>query len=163
MQEAENNMRNIREVRKTDLDRIREIVSTGLRKCVLESEEHFDFLYTEICNILDNLSEDKDSSLFWVIEQNNFILGVISIQKYWNISTMFIDPEYHRSGIGRELLTQAIDYCKDRSPKGCLMLNSSNHAAPFYRKMGFTQTGNPRDLPGGCIPFEYQYKNEIYG
>lgn len=153
-------MRKIRQAQKSDLDRIQEIVSAGLRQCVLHADEHFEPLYTEICKDVDWALENNDRSFFWITEAGDSILGVVLVKDFWNLSMLFVDPDHHRSGIARQLLSRAIDHCKDKSPKGCLMLNSSNHAASFYRKMGFTQTAEPRDLPGGCVPFKYKYEQE---
>lgn len=82
---------------------------------------------------------------------------MVLVKEYWNLAVLFVDPEQHCSGIGRDLIASVINSCKGRSPKGCLRLNSSDHAVPFYKKMGFTQTGSGADKPGGCVPFEYKF------
>ena len=121
-------MRKIRQAQKKDLNRIQEIISSGLRQCVLDSPEHFDPLYTEICKDLEWALDNEENSLLWLSEEGNLIVGVVLVKGFWNLSIMFVDPERHCSGVARELLTRVIDHCRDRSPKGCLRLNSSNHA-----------------------------------
>ncbi len=150
-------MRHIREAKETDLDEIRKIVSSAIRQCVTDSNEHYEFLYTNVCSSLDEWIENKDKSLFLVCEDGDSVLGVALVKEYWNFAVLFVDPEQHRSGVGRDLVASVINSCKHRSPKGCLRLNSSNHAAPFYKEMGFKQTGSAIDRPGGCVPFEYNY------
>ena len=150
-------MRHIREAKKTDFDKIRKIVSSAIRECVTDSAEHYEFLYKDVCSSLDWWIENKDRSLLLVCEDGDSVLGVALVMEYWNFAVLFVDPERHRSGVGRELVVSVINSCKDRSPKGCLRLNSSNHAVPFYKAMGFTQTGSAIDRPGGCVPFEYNY------
>ena len=150
-------MRHIRQAKETDFDKIRKIVSSAIRQCVTDSKEHQEFLFTDVCTSLDSWLENKDASLLLVCEDGGSVLGVALVREYWNFSTLFVDPQRHRSGIGRDLVASVINSCKHRSPKGCLRLNSSNHAVPFYKKMGFIQTGSAIDRPGGCVPFEYNY------
>ncbi len=150
-------MRHIRDAKETDFDKIRKIVSSGIRECVTDSNEHYEFLYADVCSTLDWWIENKDRSLLLVCEDGEDVLGVAFVKEYWNFAALFVDPEQHRSGVGRDLVASVINSCKCRSPKGCLRLNSSNHAVPFYKKMGFTQTGDAIDKPGGCVPFEYNY------
>ena len=150
-------MRHIREAKETDFNKIRKIVSSAIRECVTDSNEHYEFLYTDVCSSLDWWIENKDRSLLLVCEDGDSVLGVALVKEYWNFAVLFVDPEQHRLGVGRALVARVINSCKHRSPKGCLRLNSSNQAVPFYKKMGFTQTGSAIDRPGGCVPFEYSY------
>ena len=150
-------MRHIRQAKETDFDKIRKIVSSAIRQCVTDSNEHHEFLYTDVCSSLDWWLENKDKSLLLVCEDGDSVLGMALVREYWNFSALFVDPQQHRSGVGRDLVASVINSCKHRSPKGCLRLNSSNHAVPFYKAMGFTQTGSAIDRPGGCVPFEYNY------
>ena len=150
-------MRQIREAKESDLDKIRKIVSSAIRECVTDSDEHYEFLYKDVCRSLDWWLENKDSSLFLVCQDGDSVLGVALVREFWNFAVLFVDPQQHRSGVGRDLVESVINSCKGQSPKGCLRLNSSNHAAPFYKEMGFTQTGSAIDRPGGCVPFEYNY------
>ena len=94
-------MRKIRPAEKSDLKQIQQIISSGLRKCVLHSDEHFDPLYTEICNDLDWALENQTRCLFWVAEEDDTIQGVVMVKEFWNLSAMFVDPACHRTGIAR--------------------------------------------------------------
>ncbi len=114
-------------------------------------------MYADVCSGLDWWVDNKDRSVLLVCEDGDSVLGVAFVKEYWNFAALFIDPQYHRSGVGRDLVASVIKACKHRSPKGCLKLNSSNHAAPFYKKMGFKQTAEPIDKPGGCVPFRYDF------
>ena len=44
-------MRHIRQAEETDLDRIRKIVSSAIRQCVTDSNEHHEFLYTALQDV----------------------------------------------------------------------------------------------------------------
>ncbi len=79
------------------------------------------------------------------------------VKDYWNLASLFVLPEFQGQGIASNLVSAALAVCRGKSPKGKVKLNSSTFAAEFYRKYGFQQIGDPRDLPGGCIPYEYGF------
>ena len=149
-------MRHIREAKETDLDKIRKIVLSAICRCVTDSNEHQEFLYKDVCSGLEWWLENKDNSLFLVCAEDDSVLGMALVREFWNFSALFVNPQHHRLGVGRDLVESVIESCRGRSEKGCLRLNSSNHAAGFYRKMGFVQIGDAIDRPGGCVPFEYK-------
>ncbi|MHC4636775.1 MAG: GNAT family N-acetyltransferase [Planctomycetota bacterium] len=150
-------MWHIREGKETDLDEIRQIISSAIRQCVTDSDEHYEFLYSDVCCNLDWWIDNKERALLLVCEQDDSILGMAFVKEFWNFAALFVDPKQLRSGVGRDLVTSVITNCKHRSPKGCLMLNSSSYAAPFYKKMGFVQTGDAINRPGGCVPFKLMF------
>ena len=150
-------MRHIRQGKEADFDKIRQVMSSAIRQCVADTDEHYEFLYSDACNSLDWWIENKDSALLLVCEQGDSILGMALVKEFWNFAALFVDPKQHRSGVGRNLIASVITNCKHRSPKGCLMLNSSNYAVAFYENMGFAQTGDAIDRPGGCVPFKLTF------
>lgn len=97
----------------------------------------------------------RPSILKYVVDGR--IGGVVLVKKYWNLSNLFVLPTLQRRGIGRQLLETALAGCRDRSPKGKVMVNSSTVAVEFYKAMGFVQTGPGVDRPGGCVPLEYSF------
>jgi GNAT superfamily N-acetyltransferase len=74
-----------------------------------------------------------------VAEVNNIIVGCgISITHRhvsW-LGTIIVLPEYRRQGIGKELTTHLMEYCRG---KGCTtqLLTASEMGEPIYRKLGF--------------------------
>lgn len=150
-------MRYVRQGKETDFDEIRQVISSAIRQCITDSDEHYEFLYSNVCSNLDWWIENRDRALLLVSVQGDSILGMVFVREFWNLTALFVDPKQHRLGVGCDLVTSVINSCKHRSPKGCLQLNSSNYAAAFYRKMGFVQTGNAINKPGGCIPFKLMF------
>ena len=69
-----------------------------------------------------------------------------------HISLFFVNPGFHRRGIGRALFEAMLRH----SPAGRLTVNSSPYAAEIYRRLGFTDTA-PEQLQNGIryIPMEY--------
>jgi GNAT superfamily N-acetyltransferase len=153
-----NDKRVIREAKEADLEKIRRVVSSAIRRCVTDCDEHYNSIYSDVCVSLDWWTENKCNALLLVCRQGDSILGMAYVKEFWNFAALFVAPELHRRGIGRELVNSIIDVCRHRSPKGYLQLNSSTYAAGFYRKMGFVQTAEPVDRPGGCIPFKLIFK-----
>ncbi len=147
-------MRYIREGKETDFDKIRKVVSNAIRLCVTDSVEHHKSICEEVYSCLDWWNENKESGLLLVCEDGGAILGIALVKEFWNFAALFVDPQWHHSGIGRELTKGIINICKNKSPKGYLRLNSSNYAIDFYKQMGFVQIGDAIDRPGGCVPFK---------
>ncbi|MEO1144105.1 MAG: GNAT family N-acetyltransferase [Cyanobacteria bacterium J06638_22] len=65
------------------------------------------------------------------------IVGVILVKKFWNLCSLFVAPECHRQGIGRALVNAAIAECKDKSKKQAIWLNAAPNAIAFYKAIGF--------------------------
>jgi GNAT superfamily N-acetyltransferase len=152
---------NIREGRETDLEQVHKLVSSALRARVVDSDEQHDVLFEDVCSSFAQWDQNKAQSLFLVCEKGDVIQGVILVKAYWNITTLFVDPEQEGLGVGRALLSEAIRICRKRSPQPSLKLNSSSYASPLYEKMGFRQAGRGLDRPGGCIPFEYDLQDRF--
>jgi GNAT superfamily N-acetyltransferase len=77
------------------------------------------------------------------------IIGVIEIKNSNYISRLFVDENYQRKGIARELIHRVVTRCLDRSPLIFeITVNSSPNAVPAYQAFGFQQTG-PENIGGG--------------
>lgn len=143
---------------KADLPQILELISNVLLICVTKDLEVHSTLLSDITEGYSWWIEHKDKAYCRICKTKGKVVGVILIKEFWSFSDLFVDPAYQKKGIGRTLIKDAIAVCREKSPKKKLMLNSSDYACGFYRIMGFVQTGKPRDLPGGCTPFEYYFE-----
>ncbi len=150
-------MWHIRQGKEADLDKIHKVVSDAIRQCVTDSDEHHKNICADVRECLDWWVENKENGLLFVCEDDESLLGVALVKEFWNFAALFVDPQHHRSGIGRKLVDGVIDVCKQKSPKGYLRVNSSNYAADFYRKMGFEQIADAIDRPGGCVPLKLTF------
>ena len=75
------------------------------------------------------------------------ILGIISLREKKHISLLFVEGRYHRSGIGKLL----ISYARARAVKEkqeCITVNASPYAVGFYLKQGFGRLGEEMTADG---------------
>ena len=103
-------------------------------------------------NVTQNLAvwnRDPDQCFHFVAEAGNEIVGVILVKAFWNLCSLFVDPERQRHGIGRQLVRAATDACRDKSPKQAIYLNAAPSAVSFYGALGFTSRESTRQLPPG--------------
>lgn len=148
---------NIRDIREVDFPEIKNLISTSLLSCVTNDEVVHDNLLTEILKGFDWWLSNQKNCFGKVAEQNGKIQGVILVKEFWNFSDLFVLPNAQRKGIGKTLIEFALDECRTKSPKQKLILNSSTFAKDFYIRMGFKPSGESRNLPGGCHPFEFNF------
>lgn len=79
----------------------------------------------------------------YVIEKENKIVGMVSINTTDHIHLLFVDPNYQRQGIARALLEKVMTITKDD-----ITVNSSLYAYHFYRAMGFHSTNIMQEKDG---------------
>lgn len=82
----------------------------------------------------------------WVAEQNGAIVGFLTARTMANemeILNLAVDSNFHRQGIGRELLRRAISWAENSfATRVFLEVRSSNTGGKkFYEANGFSQTG----------------------
>ena len=139
----------------TDVDVLSNIVSAAVRESIAENDEDARFLIDDIVGSLKTWQMSDSDGFRGKYCVAGETVGFVIVKQYWNLSHLFVLPDWQRRGIGRCLLQNAIQACSDRSPRGKIQLYSSISAAGFYVAMGFRQTGPGIERPGGCIPFEY--------
>ena len=81
----------------------------------------------------------------WGAFDNNELVGIIGTKSNGtHISLFFINPDYHRKGIGRELFNCA--YANQIVNK--ITVNSSSYAISFYECLGFSKTTEEQETDG---------------
>lgn len=112
-----------------------------------------------------NLVTDADCIEFltirgkgWVCEMNNVIVGFsIADLKDNNIWALFLNPEFEKQGIGKQLHDILLDWYFKQTLKSVWLGTSPNtRAEGFYRKAGWAEIGTHGK---GEIKFEMTYKN----
>ncbi len=137
------------------MDVISAIYSTVISNCINADKESLDLIISDSIKSTRNWLEGNISGVHLVYIKGENIVGTILIKEYWNMSALYVLPDYHKMGIGTMLVDYAIEACKANSEVDEIRLNSSTFASAFYQKYGFVKNGQERDLPGGCIPYVY--------
>ena len=145
----------IEQFSKSDFVQLKDLVTTAVINCIDAEEKDLNFIISDVLQSSEKWLEDKQSGVHLVYKVNNSIKGMVLIKDYWNLSSLFVKPSIQRQGIATQLLNHAIKICTTKSSKKVIKLNSSEFASEFYVKYGFKQVGKSRNLPGGCIPYEY--------
>lgn len=95
-----------------------------------------DFIYNKsLMNELTIFGAFDDSELIGIIGTKN---------KGQHISLFFINPQYHRKGIGRLLF----DYAYSNQTVEQITVNSSSFAVRFYENLGFTKAAEKQVTNG---------------
>lgn len=112
---------------------------------IYKKEYEFDstfenYVLQGLANYIENYNSNLDC--IWIAENNNYIVGSIAIvhidsdtaQLRW----FLVEPEFRNLGIGKMLVTQAIDFCKIRYKNVFLWTISSLDSARYlYKSIGF--------------------------
>jgi GNAT superfamily N-acetyltransferase len=141
----------------SDLPIVRRVISASVRHSVAETEDQARFLLAEIDEALARWQAEPTQGIHLLASIDGTAAGVILVRRFWNLSTLFVDPAFHRRGVGTALLQAVLPQCRLESPKQKLMVNSSTFGVPFYTAMGFVRTGPGIDRPGGCVPLELRF------
>ena len=143
----------IKSVVKTDIDDLEKIAELALRvSVVLPSDVLQELVEHSKKNI--TLFASKADCVFLKYEKNSEIIGFILIKDYWNLSDLFVLPEYQSSGIGSALLLEGLAICRRHSTKQFVRLNSSRNAVQFYKKHGFCESSNAPAKGEFAVPLE---------
>jgi len=84
----------------------------------------------------------------WVCRSNEKIVGVLAVRPACHISLLFVDEEYHRRGIARDMLNHVIGFYKANYDYNGITVNSSPYAYEAYRKLGFHDAGKEQTING---------------
>lgn len=110
------------------------------------------------------LSYQPDHERLWVVEANGKIVGCIAIvaaspataQLRW----FLLHPELRGQGLGRRLIEEAIDFCRDKGYRTVFLwtVDALPAAAALYRKAGFGVTEEKRSAVWGSVVTEQRYE-----
>ncbi|MBW6470047.1 MAG: N-acetyltransferase [Methanosarcinaceae archaeon] len=92
---------------------------------------------------------------FYVYEENDKIIGCCALHVIWEdfaeILSLAVDPEYHKRGIGSELLNACLE---NGSAIGLKSVFTLTYAPGFFEKNGFLRVDKtllPHKIWYGCI------------
>lgn len=101
--------------------------------------------YVQPCSIIRLM--DKQELFGWGCFAGEQIVGMIAIRPSCHISLLFVDKAYHRRGIAKTLLGQALEQYLAGGHKE-ITVNSSPYGKEAYHRMGFQDTGEEQTVNG---------------
>jgi GNAT superfamily N-acetyltransferase len=116
----------------------------------------FDYIQPDA--LLDRMASNYSVEIAVLIDK---ILGVIETRDCSHISMLFVDDACRRRGIGGELVRTAVKSCLRENPSlRAITANSLPGSVPFYKRLGFAQTGPEHERYGiGIIPMKLEISN----
>ncbi|HAC65595.1 MAG TPA: N-acetyltransferase [Cyanothece sp. UBA12306] len=147
-------MEQIRLANNQDLLEINQLIKTIFKReniTKITAQGHDNFLHFIS---YDSLSKRISvGSKIWLYKINSELVGVLEINRENHIFLYFVKKKYRGRKIGKALF----NYVKTQI-SGDITANSSDYALPIYQKLGFIQTGIPKNQ-GGIIVSPVLYKN----
>ena len=150
----------IREMTENDLDRISAICIESFMESVAASlSEKGISTFKEIASSNAFSSRMQEDNVMLVSEEGNQLNGVIELKKGCHVAMLFVDPKCQNKGIGRKLLSAALNHVRT----DILIVRASLSSVPAYIKYGFACKGDAAELEGLIYqPMELEFNKSIH-
>ncbi|NAY90680.1 GNAT family N-acetyltransferase [Muricauda sp. JGD-17] len=124
---------------------------SDLRK-IVPLFDAYRMFYKQQSNIEDALAflkarfENQDNVVFLALEGNEPIgfmqlyktFSSVSLQSFYILNDLYVNPEYRKRGVGEALLNSAKTFCSEQNAKGlALETAKDNPAQHLYERMGW--------------------------
>lgn len=126
--------------------------------CSLEGQGH------NLTEIIENVNGNIDKwvaspqeSAHYIAQVDGQIVGAILLKDYWNLCSLFVQPEFQYQGIGKALVEIALLECREKSPISAIFLNANDEAVAFYEKLGFEFREVSKPLPAGSTAMKLNF------
>lgn len=152
----------IREFKDKDANEVSKLIEKTLWTTNIK-DYTAEYIENEVKNIQPNdILEKSKWTHFYVVEDDNKIIGCGAIGPYWNkedessLFLIFVLPEYQRKGIGTKIIKKLEqDEYFLRAKR--IEIPASITATPFYLKMRYTYKNNMKEPDNeGLIRLEKQ-------
>ena len=142
----------VRRIEKSDFQRVSDL----LRACYrwFEDRERFtpdqiEYLMSERGSV-EHVRDMARDELCLVAIRVGRVVGMVAI-KGNEIDKLYVDPEYHRQGIGTVLFRAAEDSIRKAGHHEMFLGAMARSAVPFYERMGMYQDGYKHVQVGGFV------------
>tara|TARA_R110002167_G_scaffold45324_4_gene136342 strand:- start:20177 stop:20632 length:456 start_codon:yes stop_codon:yes gene_type:complete len=142
----------IRQAELLDEQAIRSFLESVIPKSLKGQGHDLIAIAENVSSNVDSWVADPTRSLRYVAEENGEIVGDILLKDYWNLCSLFVQPEFHNHGIGQALVETVLKECRGKNPKNAVYLVSNDSAVRFYQKLGFGPREVSQPPPAGSTP-----------
>jgi len=114
-----------------------------------------------LAEFIQSFNPDKDR--IWLAETNGRIIGSVAIAGHSKVDAQLrwflVHPDYRRLGIGKELLKDALQFCKECKYKTIFLWTASElvGAGHLYTSFGFSRTEERKHEIWGKTVTEERY------
>ena len=91
--------------------------------------------------------EDGQLSVWGCFDKDK-IVGVIATRPVCHISLLFVDKNYHRQGIARQLLSKVLGYLATQNACETVTVHASPYVVLAYKRLGFMPSGEEQTVNG---------------
>ncbi len=99
---------------------------------------------------------------YFIAEYQNQIAGVVALRDNSHLYHLFVAPEFHGRGFGRQLWQFLLDFAKHKNTNQNLRtitVNSSINAVAMYQHFGFEPTSERQEMHGlAFVPMALQLR-----
>ena len=77
------------------------------------------------------------------------LVGMVEVRDFSHVSMLFVTGSMQRRGIGRDLVTRAVEMCRERNPDASTVtVNASPNSVAAYERFGFRSSGGEQERNG---------------
>ncbi len=127
------------------------------------SRDQLDFMMNMMYAPESILKQMNEGHAYFICYKGDEPCGYFSIEQQgghtFHLQKIYVLPHFQGQGVGKFLITKAIEYIKDIHPESCTMelnVNRHNKAVHFYELMGFKKV-HEGDFPIGNGYFMNDY------
>lgn len=124
------------------LDLVKETFDTSANHYGPEGVDSF-YHFIDETNVKKSLS--TGDMVLYGAYTNHSLVGVLGIRQSTHICLLFVDKNYHRQGIARDLFN---NWKKTLKQPASITVNSSPYAIPVYKKLGFSPIKPAQTIDG---------------
>ena len=135
-----------------------EALTVLINRAFVVEEPFFTTQRIDIAETVDHLNKGT----FLIAESDGIMAGCNYVELradagYFGL--LSVDPEYQGHGLGRKLIEQAEDFCRDagRSVMQIRVLNHRTELPPFYEKLGYSVAclEEVEQVPSAKLPYHF--------
>lgn len=148
----------IEAIQRHDLPAVIHVIEQAIHQSLAVSKDEADSL---VAGCIDEILASLLTPTGYVgrlYRHQQHVVGVILLTPTHCLSSLFVDPDYHRQGVASALLQSALIERFQDAPDTVIRLNASTYAEGFYHRCGFQRDGNKKTYQEAAFHFLPQYK-----